>query len=127
MLSVSKLERQRTSGPQKRTKSDFIYCAQCYRPRSRKLDLPLSANVFKGHTLFTYSCAMAMFFDVFFSSISLITLIFFFIDEKITWYESIILLGIYASYVIFMKFNQVLSPPTIKPSPFLKAEWEPRS
>ena len=42
MLSVSKLERQRTSGPQKRMKSDFIYCSQCYRPRSRKLDLPLS-------------------------------------------------------------------------------------
>ena len=44
LLSVSKLERQRTSGPEKRTKSDFIYCAQCYWLRSRKLDLPLSVN-----------------------------------------------------------------------------------
>ena len=44
VLWAWKLERQRTSGPQKRTKSDFIYCSQCYRPRSRKLDLPLSAN-----------------------------------------------------------------------------------
>ena len=41
-LMTSKSERQRTSGPQKRSKSDFIYCSQCYRPRSRKLDLPLS-------------------------------------------------------------------------------------
>ena len=42
MLSVSKLECQKMSGPQKRTKSDFIYCSLCYRLRSRKLDLPLS-------------------------------------------------------------------------------------
>ena len=39
---LSKSERQRTSGAQKMSKSDFMYCAQCYRPRSRKLDLPLS-------------------------------------------------------------------------------------
>ena len=32
------------SGPQKSTKSNFIHCLQCYRPRSRKLDLPLSAS-----------------------------------------------------------------------------------
>ena len=46
LLSVSKLECQRTSGPQiiKRTKSDFIYCAQCYWSLSRKLDLPLSES-----------------------------------------------------------------------------------
>ena len=43
MLSVLKLECQRMSGPQKRTKSEFIYCPQGYRPRSRKLDMPLSA------------------------------------------------------------------------------------
>ena len=43
-LMTSKSERQRTSGPQKRSKSDFIYCSQCYRLRSRKLDLPLSAT-----------------------------------------------------------------------------------
>ena len=46
LLSESKLERQRTSGPQKRTKSEFIYCAQGYRPCSSKLDLPLSDEVF---------------------------------------------------------------------------------
>ena len=28
------------------SKSDFIYCAQCYRPRSRKLDMPLSEYVY---------------------------------------------------------------------------------
>ena len=44
MLSDSKSERQRTSGPQKRMKSEFIYREQGYRPRSRKLDLPLSAD-----------------------------------------------------------------------------------
>ena len=35
MLSVSKLERQRTSGPQKRTKSDFMYCSQLLGASSR--------------------------------------------------------------------------------------------
>ena len=35
MLSVSKLERQRTSGPQKRTKSDFMYCSQHLGASSR--------------------------------------------------------------------------------------------
>ena len=44
VLWAGKLDCQRTSGPQKRTKSDFIYCSQCYQPRSRKLDLPLSAG-----------------------------------------------------------------------------------
>jgi len=47
-----------------------------------------------------------LFRDCAFYSISLITLILFFIDETITWYESLTLLCIYASYVIFMKFNQ---------------------
>ena len=35
LLSVSKLERQRTSGPQKRTKSDFMYCSQHLGASSR--------------------------------------------------------------------------------------------
>ena len=47
LLSVSKLERQRTSGSQKRTRSEFIYRAQGYRSRSRKLGLPLSAALIK--------------------------------------------------------------------------------
>lgn len=47
-----------------------------------------------------------LFRDCAFYSVSLITLILFFIDETIKWWESLILLSIYASYVIFMKFNQ---------------------
>lgn len=46
-----------------------------------------------------------LFRDCTFYSISLLTLIVFFLDEKIFWYEAGILLSIYASYVIFMKFN----------------------
>ena len=46
-----------------------------------------------------------LFRDCTFYSISLLTLITFFLDEKIFWWEAAILLGIYAGYVIFMKFN----------------------
>jgi len=46
-----------------------------------------------------------LFRDCTFYSVALITLILFFLDEKIEWYESVVLLGIYASYVLFMKFN----------------------
>ena len=46
-----------------------------------------------------------LFRDVTFYSISLICLIVFFIDEHIEWWESVLLLVCYASYVIFMKFN----------------------
>ncbi len=46
-----------------------------------------------------------LFRDVTFYSISLLSLIGFFMDELIEWYEALILLSVYASYVIFMKFN----------------------
>jgi sodium/potassium/calcium exchanger 2 len=46
-----------------------------------------------------------LFRDCTFYSISLITLIIFFIDEQITWYESALQLSIYAAYGTFMKFN----------------------
>ena len=42
--SYKSLFKALSTRPQKRTKSDFIYCAQCYRPLSRKLDLPLSES-----------------------------------------------------------------------------------
>ena len=43
--------------------------------------------------------------DCTFYSISLITLIAFFIDETIEWWEALILLSIYFGYVLFMKYN----------------------
>ena len=43
--------------------------------------------------------------DCTFYSVSLLTLILFFIDEVILWWEALGLLGIYATYVGFMKFN----------------------
>ena len=46
-----------------------------------------------------------LFRDCAFYSISLLTLIAFFLDEKILWYEALALLCIYASYVLFMKIN----------------------
>ena len=46
-----------------------------------------------------------LFRDCAFYSISLLTLIAFFLDEKIVWWEASILLGIYTLYVMFMKFN----------------------
>ena len=46
-----------------------------------------------------------LFRDCAFYSISLLTLIAFFLDEKIVWYEALALLCIYASYVLFMKIN----------------------
>ena len=46
-----------------------------------------------------------LFRDVVFYSISLLFLIFFFVDDKIEWWEALILFGCYISYVTFMKFN----------------------
>lgn len=48
-----------------------------------------------------------LFRDCTFYSISLITLIVFFTDEKIEWFEAALLLSIYVSYVGFMKINPV--------------------
>ena len=44
--------------------------------------------------------------DVFFYAISLILLVVFFSDEKIFWYEALILLLWYGAYVGFMKWNE---------------------
>ncbi|XP_050971066.1 sodium/potassium/calcium exchanger 2 isoform X5 [Labeo rohita] len=46
-----------------------------------------------------------LFRDVFFYIVGLIMLIIFFLDNYITYWESISLLLAYATYVIFMKFN----------------------
>jgi len=46
-----------------------------------------------------------LFRDCTFYSISLATLIVFFIDNVIQWYEAALLLSVYITYVIFMKFN----------------------
>ena len=43
--------------------------------------------------------------DCTFYSISLLTLISFFLDEMIEMYEAAILLAVYAAYVLFMKYN----------------------
>ena len=43
--------------------------------------------------------------DCTFYSVSLVSLVLFFADQQITWYESATLLGIYGSYGFFMKFN----------------------
>ena len=46
-----------------------------------------------------------LFRDCTFYSISLMTLILFFLDNNIEWWEALCLLCVYAAYVIFMKFN----------------------
>lgn len=47
-----------------------------------------------------------LFRDCTFYSISLITLILFFVDNYIMWWEALLLLTLYVLYVIFMKFNE---------------------
>jgi len=49
-----------------------------------------------------------LFRDVTFYSISLICLIGFFLDNKIYWWEALILMCCYFAYVIFMKFNHTV-------------------
>ena len=46
-----------------------------------------------------------LFRDVTFYSVSLCCLIAFFLDQRIYWWEALILLLLYVAYVIFMKFN----------------------
>ena len=59
--------------------------------------------------LFSTSCLVLTWWpllrDCTFYSTSLVTLVLFFTDQEIPWYESATLLGIYGSYVFFMKFN----------------------
>ncbi|XP_076668644.1 solute carrier family 24 member Nckx30C isoform X3 [Andrena cerasifolii] len=47
-----------------------------------------------------------LFRDCTFYSASLITLIYFFRDNYIYWYEALVLFGFYLAYVSFMKWNQ---------------------
>lgn len=47
-----------------------------------------------------------LFRDCFFYSVSLITLIIFFRDNYIHWYEALVLFSFYVAYVSFMKWNQ---------------------
>lgn len=47
-----------------------------------------------------------LFRDCFFYSVSLITLIMFFKDNHIYWYEALVLFSFYIGYVSFMKWNQ---------------------
>ncbi|KAL3288164.1 hypothetical protein HHI36_002615 [Cryptolaemus montrouzieri] len=47
-----------------------------------------------------------LFRDCFFYSVSLITLIIFFKDNYIQWYEALVLFSFYILYVSFMKWNQ---------------------
>ncbi|KAF4528352.1 hypothetical protein B566_EDAN006607 [Ephemera danica] len=49
-----------------------------------------------------------LFRDCTFYSISLITLIIFFRDNSIHWYEALVLFIIYIAYVSFMKWNQTV-------------------
>ena len=46
-----------------------------------------------------------LFRDCSFYVVSICLLMAFFADEKIMWYEALILLMYYVSYVVFMKFN----------------------
>lgn len=47
-----------------------------------------------------------LFRDCTFYSVSLLTLIYFFRDNSIWWWEALILFGIYLTYAVFMKWNQ---------------------
>ncbi|CAO1318007.1 unnamed protein product [Diamesa serratosioi] len=47
-----------------------------------------------------------LFRDCTFYSVSLLTLIYFFRDNKIYWWEALILFLIYVTYALFMKWNQ---------------------
>lgn len=46
-----------------------------------------------------------LFRDCTFYSVSLLTLIYFFSDNLIYWWEALLLFLIYVSYAVFMKFN----------------------
>ncbi|XP_058449499.1 sodium/potassium/calcium exchanger Nckx30C isoform X5 [Malaya genurostris] len=47
-----------------------------------------------------------LFRDCTFYSVSLLTLIYFFRDNEIYWWEALVLFIIYIAYAVFMKFNQ---------------------
>lgn len=43
---------------------------------------------------------------MFFYTFALLILVFFFLDEKIEWFEALIMFLIYVFYAIFMKYNE---------------------
>src|ERR1700761_667933 len=49
-----------------------------------------------------------LFRDCTFYSVALLVLMYFFRDNQIYWYEAMVLLCIYAAYVTFMKYNQLI-------------------
>uniref|UniRef100_A0A0K0E3L7 Sodium/calcium exchanger membrane region domain-containing protein n=1 Tax=Strongyloides stercoralis TaxID=6248 RepID=A0A0K0E3L7_STRER len=49
-----------------------------------------------------------LFRDVTFYIISLLFLVIFFLDEKINWYEALVMFTIYILYAIFMKYNETV-------------------
>jgi len=62
--------------------------------------------------------------DTTFYSIALVVLVIFFLDDKIEWYEALILFLWYFCYVIFMKFNAGLEERFLQTFPGLRKEGE---
>lgn len=62
--------------------------------------------------------------DTFFYSISLMLLVGFFNDEKIQWFEALILFIWYGAYVLFMKFNVKAETKFLEIFPSLKKNEE---
>jgi Ca2+/Na+ antiporter len=60
--------------------------------------------------------------DTAFYSVALILLVVFFVDNKIFWWEALILFLWYGAYVLFMKFNVVAEASFLSCFPSLKAK-----
>ncbi|XP_058612843.1 sodium/potassium/calcium exchanger 4 isoform X2 [Onychostoma macrolepis] len=64
-----------------------------------------SGGVLLHITAVVYLTRWAVFRDSFFYILSVIALIVFIYDEKIVWWESLVLVVMYAVYILIMKFN----------------------
>ncbi|XP_056621279.1 sodium/potassium/calcium exchanger 4 isoform X3 [Triplophysa dalaica] len=62
-------------------------------------------GIFAGHVCVVYLTRWAVFRDSFFYILSVVALIVFIYDGKIVWWESLILVCMYAVYILIMKFN----------------------
>ena len=60
--------------------------------------------------------------DTAFYSVALLLLVLFFVDDKIYWYEALVLFLWYGAYVLFMKFNVVAETKFLFFFPTLKAK-----
>ncbi|XP_048084430.1 sodium/potassium/calcium exchanger 4a isoform X2 [Alosa alosa] len=60
-------------------------------------------GIFAGQVVFLTK--YSVFRDSFYYTLSVVALIVFIYDEKIVWWESLILVVMYAGYIIIMKFN----------------------